>query len=220
MTAGNLVETAQMCKTRGTNFASVRSFASVTDQIDAHFPLRSLDGCVRVAGGHSVSLGEEKEVMDEGFHVLLHSCPRRWRDLVVFDFDRSSGHLVQALVDNAKRLSELLHAAQIAVVAVAILADGNVKLDLVVCVVGLTLPDIPGHARTAQHDTREGVIEGIRGRDHTNPLRPANPNTVVCQELFGFIDAITKLSGPRIDIVQETERNICLDTTRTNISSM
>jgi hypothetical protein len=56
---------------------------------------------------------EKQEVVDEGLHVFLHGGTRRRRDLVVFGSDRSWWHLVQALVNDAQRLTELLHAAQV-----------------------------------------------------------------------------------------------------------
>lgn len=59
---------------------------------------------------------------------------------MIVDLDLTFGHLVQALVDNAQRLAELFNAAQVAIVAVAILANRDVELNLVVRVVWLSFP--------------------------------------------------------------------------------
>lgn len=66
-------------------------------------------------------------------------------DLVVLHFDGSGGHLVEALVDDSERLTELLHPTQVTIIAVAIDADGNVKLDLIVGIVWLRFTHIPRH---------------------------------------------------------------------------
>ena len=41
---------------------------------------------------------------------------------------RHSGHTY--LTDNAQRFSEFLHSAKVSIITVAVLADGNVELDL------------------------------------------------------------------------------------------
>ena len=73
-------------------------------------------------------------------------------------------------MDDVEGLAELLHTAQVSVVAVAIDADGNVEVDLVVCVVRLALPDIERHAGASEHDTGEGEVERLGGRDNTDTL--------------------------------------------------
>jgi hypothetical protein len=67
------------------------------------------------------------------------------------------------LVDDAKGLTELFHAAKVAVVTVSVNTHRDIKLDLVICVIGLRLSDIPGYAGSSKHDTREGVVDGIGG---------------------------------------------------------
>lgn len=54
---------------------------------------------------------------------------------MIVDLDLTRRHLVEALVDDAKTLAELLDAAEVPIVAISVLADGDVKLDLVVRVV-------------------------------------------------------------------------------------
>ena len=201
MTTRDLVKAAQVRKARGADLAAVRPLAAVTDDIHAHLALWRLDGRVRLAGRHGVALAVEQKVVDQGLHVLLHGGAGRRRDLVVLDLDRAGGHLVQALVDDAQRLPELLHAAEVAVVAVAVDADGHVELDLAVGVVGLRLAHVPWHAGAAEHDTGEGVVECIRGGYNTNALCTADPDAVVGQELLGLVYPVTKLCRPLVDVV-------------------
>jgi hypothetical protein len=53
-------------------------------------------------------MGEDRrtyfEVVNEGFHGLLHGCSRRWDDLVVIDLDCTCWHLVQALFVSVVRV--------------------------------------------------------------------------------------------------------------------
>lgn len=71
--------------------------------------------------------------------LYLHLCPLGRRDFGIIHFDFSLGHLIEALQDDAQGLTHLLHAAQVAVVAVTPGADGDIKFHLVIDVVGLRL---------------------------------------------------------------------------------
>ena len=220
VTTGNLVETTQVSKSRSTDLAAVRALAAVTDQEHSHLTLGGLDGRVCLTGGDGVTLGEEQEVVDKSFHVLLHGGTGRRRDLVVLHTDGAGGHLVQALVNDAQRLTELLHTAEVPVVAVTVDTDGNVELDLVVRVVGLGLTDIPGDTGTTQHDTSETHVERIGGRDNTNTLGSGLPDTVVGEQLLGLVNAVTELGGPLVNVVKETERKVLGNTTRADVGGV
>jgi hypothetical protein len=159
-------------------------------------------------------------VVDEGFHVLLHGSTG-WRgDFVVLDADRTSRHLVEALVDDAQGLAELLHTAQVTVVAVAVDTDRHVELDLAVRVIGGALADIPGNTRTTEHDTGEGEVESIGGRDDTDTTETVDPDTVVRQHLLGLVDTVTELGGPLVDIIEEANGNILMNTAGTDIGGV
>ena len=220
MAAGHLVEAAQVGETGCANLAAVRPLGAVGDDENTHLTLGGLDGAVGLTRRNGVTLGVEQEVVDESLHVLLHCGAGRRRDLVVLDLDGASGHLVQALVDDTKGLTELLHAAEVTVVAVTVDTNGNVELDLVVCVVGLGLADIPWHTRTTKHDTGEGVVESISGADDTNTLGTADPDTVVGQELLSLVNAVTELGGPLVDVVKKTNGKILGNTTGANVGGV
>ena len=201
MPSSDLVKGPEMGETRGADLTPVGSLATVTDQEHCHLPLWRLDGRVCFSRRDGVAFRIEQEMMDQGFHILLHGRARRRRDLVVFYADGAGRHLVETLVDDAEGLAEFLHAAQIAVVAVAVDADGDVKFDLVVGVVGLRFADVPRDAGAPEHDTRVGVVEGVGGGNDADALGSAFPDPVVGKELFGFVDAVAKLSGPLVDVV-------------------
>jgi hypothetical protein len=220
VTTRDLVETTQMGETRGTDLAAVRTLAAITNQEDTHLTLRGLNGGVSLARGHRVTLSEEQEVVDQSLHVLLHGGTGRGRDLVVLDTDGALGHLVQALVDNAKGLTELLHTAEVTVVAVTVDTDGDIELNLVIGVVRLGLTNIPWHTGTTEHDTSEAHVESITGVDNTDTLSTLLPDTVVCEKLLGLIDTVTELGGPLVDIVEQTQGNILRDTTGTDVGGV
>ena len=220
MAPADLIEAPQMRKPRRANLAPIRPLAAVANDEDAHLALGRLDGAICLAGGDGVALCEEEEVMDEGLHVLLHGGAGRGRDLVVLDADGARRHLVEALVDDAERLAELLHAAEVAVVAVAVDADGHVELHLVVRVVGLALAHVPGHAAAAEHDAREGVVEGVGGGDDANALGPAFPDPVVGEELFGLVDPVAKLRRPLVNVVEEANGKVLMNAAGADIGGV
>jgi hypothetical protein len=216
----DLIHTSQMSESRSPNLAPVRPLAAIRDKENTHLALGRLDGAVSLAGWHCVTLAEEQEVVNQRLHVLLHGRAGRGRDLVVLDLDGAGGHVVQALVDDAEGLAELLHAAEVAVVAVAVDADGDVEINSVVGVVGLRLADVPGDTGSAQHDTGEGVVDGIGSGDDTDTLGAANPDTVVSQHLLGLVDAVTELGGPLVDVVEQSNGQILRHTSRADVGSV
>ena len=123
-------------------------------------------------------------------------------------------------MDDAEGLAELLHAAEVAVVAVAVDPDGHVEFHLVVRVVRLALADVPGHAAAAQHDAREGVVEGVGGGDDADALGPAFPDSVVCEEFFGFVDPVAELGRPLVDVVEEAEGEILVNAAGADVGCM
>jgi hypothetical protein len=104
-------------------------------------------------------------------------------------------------VNNAKRLSEFLHSAQVSIIAITINTNRYVEFNLVVCIIGLTLANIPWYARTTEHNTSERVVQGVGCRHDTDVFCSADPDSVVCEKFLGLIDTVGKLSGPLVDII-------------------
>src|SRR5262249_9082128 len=109
---------------------------------------------------------------DQSFHRALHLAPARRRDLVVGDHDRPlpvrRPQLLDALLHDAHGLAHLFHPDQIAVVAVAVLADWNIEIHLGIAFVRLRLAQIPGGAGAAHHDAGETPLPGLLERDHAD----------------------------------------------------
>ena len=209
-----------MGKTRRSDLTSIRSFAAVTDDKDAHFSFWRFDGAISLSGGHGVAFGEEQEVVDQSFHVFLHRCPRRRGDFVILDSDGARRHLVKALVDDAEGLAEFFHAAEIAVVAVSVYPDWNVKFHLVVCIVRLAFAYVPGYTAASKHDARERVVESVGSGDDTNALGSAFPYSVICEQFLCFVDPVSKLSRPLVDVVKEAKGEVLVNAARTDVGRM
>ena len=158
--------------------------------------------------------------MDERFHVLLHGRAGRGGDFVVFDSDGAGRHFVEALVDDAEGLAELLHAAEVAVVAVSVDADWDVEFDLVVRVIRLAFAHVPGYTASSEHDAGEGVVEGFGGGDHTDVLGSAFPDSIIREQLFGFVNSIAELSCPLVDVVEEAEGKVLVYAAGADVSGV
>lgn len=209
-----------MRKARSTDLAPVGPLAAVTDQENGHLTLGRLDGGIGLPGRNRVALGEQEEVVDESLHVLLHGGTGGRRDLVVLDTDRAGRHLVQTLVDDAERLAEFLHTAEVSVVAVAVHTDGDVELDLVIRIVRLRLADIPRDTGSTEHHTREAQVQSLGHWHDTDALSSGLPDSVVREQFLGLVDAVAELGGPLVDIVEEAEREILGHTAWADVGGM
>ena len=159
-------------------------------------------------------------MVDQRLHVLLHR--RAWgrRDFVILDANRARWHLVQALVDDPQRLPELLHPTQIPVITVSVDANGDVKLHLIIRIIRLALAYVPRHAGTPEHHAREAVVECVRGGDDADAFCSPDPDPVVGEEFFGFVDAVAELGRPLVDVVEETEGEVLVDAAGADIGSV
>ena len=217
MAPADLIEAPQMREPRRPNLTPIRSLTAIAHDEDTHFALRCFDRAVSFSRGDRVAFCEEQEVMNERLHVLLHRRAGRRGDFVVFNSDGPRWHLIQALVDDAEGLAELLHPAEVAVVAVTVDAHRDVKLDLIVCVVRLAFADVPGDTASPEHDAGEGVVEGVGGGDDADALGPTFPDSVVREQFFGFVDPVAELGRPLVDVVEEAEGKVLVDAARANV---
>ncbi len=107
--------------------------------------------------------------MDKRFHRKLHFLALWRHDLVVVDRHRPLPfgfvQFANALAHDPYRLAHLLHADEIAVVAIAVLADRNVEIHLRIALVGLRLAQVPGSAGTAHHHARHAPCPCVFQRD-------------------------------------------------------
>ena len=147
MPGDHLLERREVREARRTALEPVGLVGAIGDEVDAELALRRLDRGVGLALGHAVAFGHQLEVVDERFHVALHVFAARRADLRVVDHHRPRvlPQPLHALRDDAVRLAQLLHTDEVAVVTVAVDADGDIELHLLVDIVGLLLTQIPGY---------------------------------------------------------------------------
>src|SRR5229473_3755655 len=202
--ARHLVERSEVGEAGRTNLQPLRLVRAFRDQVYAELALRRLDRGVHLAFRHVHALGDQLEVMDQLLHALFHLEARRRRDLVVVDHHgaRVLAQPVDALTHDAVRLAHLLDAHQVAVVAVPALADRDVELHAVVDLVGLFFPQIPGHARAAQHRAGEAEGESPLCGDHADAYGALLPDAIVREQRLVVIHVPGK--APR-EILYEVE---------------
>ena len=217
MAPADLIEAPQMREPWRPNLTPIRSLTAIAHDEHAHLSLWCFDRAVSLSWRDGVAFCEEQEVVDESFHVFLHCCSGGWGDLVVFDSDGARRHLVEALVDDAKGLAELLHAAEVAVVAVSVYSDWDVKFYLIVRIIWLALAYIPRYTAASKHDAGERVVESVGGGDDTNVLGSTLPDSIISEQFFGFIYPVPKLSRPLVDVVEEAEGEVLMDAARADV---
>src|SRR5580700_684327 len=90
--------------------------------------------------------------------------------------------LIEALFHDSHGLAHFLHPHEIAVVAVAVLADRDVEIELGIAFIGLRLAQIPGGSRAAYHHSREAASPNIVELHYANVDVTLFENTVVGEQ--------------------------------------
>ena len=158
--------------------------------------------------------------MDQGFHRLFHLGPRRRRDLAIVDRNRAFGHLRDGLADDRETLAHFLDAHEIAVEAIAVLADRDIEIHFGIGVVGLGLAQIPGDVRAAQHRPAHAPVHRLfRGHD-PDIDRALLEDAVAGQQNFDIVDDLRKGIGPGQNIVGQPAGQILMHTARPEIGRM
>ena len=82
------------------------------------------------------------------------------------------------------------------------------------------LAHVPGNPGAPEHDAGEGVVESVGGGDDADVLGAAFPDAVVGEEFFGFVDAVAELRGPLVDVVEEAEGKVGVDTAGADVGGV
>src|SRR5262245_40561887 len=157
VTSRHMVEGAHMDKRRRTDLQAIRTGAAVAHDEEAEFAFRRFTTAIGLRFGWLESLCEDDEMVDQAFHITHDEGFGRRNILWCIRDNRAGRQLVQALLDDARALTHFLHAHPITVVGVAILADRNLPIDLVIDSVWLLFSDVVGNTRTSQD--RSGASE-------------------------------------------------------------
>ena len=193
-----------MGKARRLHLHAERLVRAVGHEVHAELAFRRLDGRVRLARRYGEAFGEQLEVVDQRFHVVLHLGAGRRSDLEVAQHHRA-GILAQplhALLDDLVRLAHFLDAHEVAVVAVAVAAERDVEVDLVVARVRLLLAQVPRDAGAAQHGARHAPRHRLLRRDDADADRALLPDAVLGEQRLVFVDAAGEVGAERIEEIE------------------
>ena len=190
---------------RRADLHAIRLVGAVGNKIDAEFPFRRFDHSVSLARGHVHAFGEEFEVVDQFFHILLHRDARRRRDLVAVAHHRAGiiAQPLDALLDDAVGLAHLFDTHEVTVIAIAVDADRNVELHAVVNFVRLLLAQVPLDARAAQHGAGKAQRFRTLRRHHADADGTLLPDAVIGQQSFVLVDISREAPREILDEIQQ-----------------
>ena len=117
-------------------------------------------------------------------------------------------------------MTHFFHAAQIAVITIAIFANRNVKLKLVIAFIGLRPTQIPGKARAAHHNAAKAVFLDIIFRDHADIGVALLENPVFCQHRVNVLQYRREGVGPFFDVIDQSIWQILMHPARAKIGRM
>ena len=118
---------------------------------------------------------------------------------------------VQALVHDLHRLAHLFHPDEIAVIAVAVLAQGNVEVEVGIDLVGLGLAQVPGDARAPQHHAGEAPGIGLVLRDHADVHVALLEDAVRGDQVVDVVQQAREIGAPAADIDDQLRRQVLVD---------
>ena len=109
----------------------------------------------------------------------------------------------------------LFHSNEIAIVAVAVLADWDVDIELGIAFVGLRLPQVPGGTGAAHHDTRKTPRPGVRKLDYGDADVALLENAIFCQQALKIVADLQEWIAKGTDVVEQLQWQIrCTPPTR------
>ena len=209
-----------MQETWRAQFGAVRFVGAVCHQIDAKFALWCFDGAIHFTFRHVEPFGVKLEVVDQRFHRGLHLRPL-WRRHLTAGKDIAlplgRAQLFYGLFDDFQGLAHLFHANEIAVIAIAVLANRDFEVELVVTLVWLRPAQVPSEARAAHHDTGKAPIEDVVFINHTNVSITLFEYTVFGQQPVNVGNHGWEFVSPDVDIVDQIAGQVLMHTTGSEV---
>ena len=128
---------------------------AVGNDIVAKFTLRGFDSSIRFTSGNA--------------------------DLILWFLrvDRSSGDLLESLLQNSERLAHLIEADEVVIEHVAVVADCHIEVEAVIDRVRVGAANIIGYASCTQYRSGDRVADGVFGVDHVDVLQAADHDLVL-----------------------------------------
>src|SRR5262249_9880881 len=108
----------------------------------------------------------------------------------------------------------------VAIVAVAVLADRNVEIELGIAFIGLRLAQVPGRARAAYHHAREAPGPGVRELDYADVDVALLEDAVVGEQVFEIVADLQERIAEGVDVVDQLRRQILVHPADAKVRSM
>ena len=208
-------------KARRPYLAAIGFIRTICHQIHPKLTLWRFNRRIDFALGHMEALGVKFEVMNQSFHRLFHLAAF-WRGhfSTRHDIARFLAQFANRLFDNRNGLAHFFHAAQIAVITVAIFTNRNVKLKLVIAFIGLRATQIPSQARAAHHYTAKAIFLNVVFCHDANICVALLENPIFCQHRVDVLQNPWEGLGPFFDIIQQSIWQILMHTAGAEIGRM
>src|SRR5579862_9700264 len=170
---------------------------------------RRLNGLVDFARRRSETFRVNLEVIDEPFDRGFHLFARRGNNSgsggLDGPFRRDFFH---GLADDFDAFANFGYADLIAREAVACGLRLNVEIKLFIARVGKSLADVVRHAAAAQHGARSAHGDGIFGADDSHAFRATEPNAVIGEQAFVFVNVRGKGIDHAADAIEPIRRRL------------
>src|SRR5712672_4782629 len=154
-------------------------------------------------------------MLDRCLHVALHLRAQRWKDLAVPGRERPLAFgptkFVKALLHDAHRLAHFLHPYEIAVVAVAVLADRDINIELRITFVRLRLAQIPGRPGATHHDAREAPTPRVGELDFSDSDIALLEDAILREQDLKVVADLQEWVAKRPDVIEKLGRQILMD---------
>src|SRR6201987_746987 len=149
------------------------------------------------------------EVIDEPFDRGFHLFARRGNNSGSGGLDGPFRRdFVHGLADDLDALANFGDADLIAGEAVARGLRLNLEVKLFIARVGKSLADVVRHATAAQHWARSAHADGIFGADDSPALRAAEPDAVIGEQAFVFVNVRGKGIDYATDLIEPVRRRL------------
>src|ERR1700740_808622 len=149
------------------------------------------------------------EVIDEPFDRGFHLFARRGNNSGSGGLDGPfRGNLFHGLADDFDAFANFGYADLIAREAVARGLRLNVEIKLFIARVGKSLADVVRHAAAAQHGARSSHGDGIFGADDSQRLGATEPNAVIGEQAFVFVNVRGKAIDHAADAIEPIRRRL------------
>ena len=122
--------------------------------------------------------------MDEGFNIKHGPLFGWWGRLRVYGLVRTSGHIVQALLNDAKALGNFINANPRTVKAVTVLVHRYFKVELVIPAIGFVTAPVEIHSCCPQAWARNTPVQGFIFSVNTNTVGSLAQDAVLHHHIF------------------------------------